>query len=98
MSVYYDDSRKTQEFGKHFQLKIYTFCTLCTETTEAHLFAQESSSTHRIGVQSCVSNSIPVETNSNPVHRTQILWKKVSVHGFRTYVRAIIIPEFPECS
>ena len=29
------------------------------------------------------SNSIPGETNSNPVHRTWFLCKKVSIHGFR---------------
>ena len=39
-----------------------------TEATEAHFFAQESSSTHRM--------------NSDPVSRTQFLWKKVSLRGF----------------
>ncbi len=29
-------------------------------------------------------NSIPVETNSNPVGWTWFLWKKVSLRGFRT--------------
>ena len=31
------------------------------------------------------SNSIPVETNSNPVRPTPFLRKKVSLRGFRTY-------------
>ena len=70
------------------------FLPVITEAMEAHLFAQKLSSTHRILVRFprnwvghelkyCVSNSIPGETNSNPVGRTRFLRKKVSLSGFR---------------
>ncbi len=35
-------------------------------------------------LKSCESNSIPVETTSNPVCQTWFLWKKVSLRGFRS--------------
>ncbi len=76
----------------------------CMEATEAHFFAQESSSTHRIWVRfhriwvrfhrNWVGhtrfefvNSIPGETNSNPVGRTWFLWKKLSLCGFRSMLK-----------
>ena len=39
---------------------------------------------HRNELKSCAPNSIPVETNSNPVRRTRFLRKKVSLRGFRS--------------
>ncbi len=46
--------------------------------------------------KSCMPNSIPVETNSNPVRWTQFLRKKVSLRGFRSCVDASTF--LPECS
>ena len=53
------------------------------EATEAPFFSQELSSCGN-KLKFCVSNSIPVKTNSNPVSGTWSLWEKVSLCGFRT--------------
>ncbi len=47
---------------------------------------QKLSSTHRIWeLKSCVSNSIPVETNSNLVCPTQFLWKRTQILWVELY-------------
>ncbi len=56
--------------GSHHTVEL--LLPITTEATEAHFSAQESSSTDRIWV--CFSVS---------VSRTQFLWKKVSLRGFR---------------